>query len=413
MCFKFPRPSASPRAFFLAGGCWRPVTPGTVGLSVPVPALLPARDGGLWVGTSLGLLRYQGGRTNWFTEADGKSLRDVRTIVEATNGTVWFGTAGSGLACLGKNHVRTFSVTNGLPNERIECLRLDADGALWIGSFGDGRCRYKDGKFSTIDRAQGLPSSGISDMEDDGHGFFWMSSRGGIIRVSKSELNDCADGKIKEVHCLTYGIEDGMPTIKCSSGLQPAGCRTPDGRLWFPTTKGLVVVNPNAVKINQLPPPVVIENLLVDGERVTNLTASLRVSPGRNRFDFYYTALSLVAPEKVCFKYRIEGLEKNWVDAGNKRVANYSFLPPGEYKFHVIACNNDGVWNETGVSLPFVLLPHFWQTWWFYVATVLAAVVPVARSVWYVSRRRMRRFIRDSARITCPSKPARMPTSTA
>ena len=154
----FPDPPPRRAHFFLAGGYWRSVAPGTVGLSVPVPALLPARDGGLWVETSLGLLRYQDGRTNWFTEADGKSLRDVRTIAEATNGTVWFGTAGSGLACLEKNHVRTFSVTNGLPNERIECLRLEADGALWIGSFGDGRCRYKDGKFSTIDRAQGLRS---------------------------------------------------------------------------------------------------------------------------------------------------------------------------------------------------------------------------------------------------------------
>ena len=376
---------------FLRAGDHFQFAPGMENLKLPVPSLLPARGGGLWAGTSLGLLRYQDGRTNWFTEAGGKSLRDVRTIAEATNGTVWFGLAGNGLARLETNGIRMFGRADGLPSDRIECLRLDADGALWIGSFGGGLCRYKDGKFFAIDDEKGLPSTVISDIEDDGRGFFWMSSRNGIIRASKSELNDCADGKTTEVHCLTYGIDDGMPTIECSSGLQPAGCRTPDGRLWFPTTKGLVFVNPAAVKINQLPPPVVIEELLVDSQRVTNLTASLRISPGHNRFEFYFTALSLTAPEKVRFKYRIEGLEKDWVDAGNKRVANYSFLPPGDYKFHVIACNNDGVWNETGASLSFELLPHFWQTWWFRLLGGLLIVAGASGIAWFVSRRRMRR----------------------
>jgi signal transduction histidine kinase/ligand-binding sensor domain-containing protein len=383
---------------FLRDGDQFKFAPGMENLKVPVRALLPARAGGLWVGTSLGLLRYQAGRTNWFTEAGGKSLRDVRTIAEAANGNVWFGMAGNGLACLEGNQIRTFRLADGLPNERIECLRLDADGALWIGSFGSGLCRYKQGKFSVIDREQGLPSSVVSDIEDDGRGFFWMSSRDGIIRASKSELNDCADGKIKGVHCLTYGIDDGMPTIECSSGLQPAGCQTSDGRLWFPTTKGLAVVNPRTIKINRLPPPMVLEGLLVDDQNVTNITAPLRIAPGHNRFEFHYTALSLTAPEKVRFKYRIEGLEKDWVDAGTKRVANYSFLPPGAYTFHVIACNNDGVWNETGVSLPFTLLPHFWQTWWFYFLAGLMIVMATGGAAWFATRRRMRHNLEQMER---------------
>jgi signal transduction histidine kinase/ligand-binding sensor domain-containing protein len=376
---------------FLRDGDRFKFAPGMENLLVRIPALLFARDGSLWAGTEPGLLHYSGGKTNWFTGVEGESLSDVRTIAEATNGAIWFGTSGNGLACLENNRIRQFRPTNGLSSDYIECLHFDEAGALWIGTFGGGVCRLKDGRFSVIDREQGLPNSVIGDIEDDGSGFFWMSSHGGIIRASKSELNDCADGKSKTVNVLSYGINDGLPTIECSEGLQPAGCKTPDGRLWFPTSKGLVVVNPNEVRINHLPPPMALEELLVDGELLTNTASPLRIPPGRNRFEFHYTGLSFVAPEKVSFKYRIEGLEKNWVVAGAKRVANYSFLPPGNYVFHVIACNNDGVWNETGVSLPFTLLPHFWQTWWFHFLGGLLTVVAAGGIVWFETRRRLHR----------------------
>jgi ligand-binding sensor domain-containing protein/anti-sigma regulatory factor (Ser/Thr protein kinase) len=376
---------------FLRDGDRFKFAPGMENVQVPIPALLPAHDGGLWAGTAAGLLRYQNGKTNWFTEADGKSLRDVRTMVEATNGAVWFGTAGNGLGCLENGRIRQFRQTDGLSSDYIECLHFDEDGALWIGTFGGGLCRLKHGRFSVIDREQGLPNRVIGDIEDDGNGFFWMSSHGGIIRASKAELNDCADGKIKGVHCLAYGVNDGLPTIECSEGLQPAGCKTPDGRLWFPTSKGLVVVNPNEVRINHLPPPMALEELLVDGVPVANTAPPLRIPPGQNRLEFHYTGLSFVAPEKVRFKHRIEGLEKDWVDAGAEREANYSFIPPGNYIFHVIACNNDGVWNETGESLPFTLLPHFWQTLWFRVLAGLLIVAAASGTVWFDTRRRMRR----------------------
>ena len=356
-----------------------------------IPALLWSRDGSLWVGTETGLLHYQNGQTNWFTEAGGNPLRDVRTIIEGTNGAIWFGMAGNGLACLDHNKIRQFRHADGLPSDYIECLHFDESGALWIGTFGGGLCRFKDGKLSVIDSAQGLPNSVIGHIEDDGNGFFWMSSHGGILRVAKMELNDCADGKKKAVAFLTYGINDGLPTIECSEGLQPAGCKTADGRLWFPTSKGLVVVNPNEVRINQQPPPMALEEFIVDGQPVTNLESHPKISPGGSRFEFHYTALSFVAPEKVQFKYRIEGLEKEWIDAGADRSADYSFLPPGDYTFRVIACNNDGIWNETGVSLAFTLLPHFWQTWVFRVLGGLATAALAGGIAWFYTRQRMRR----------------------
>lgn len=376
--------------FVRAGDLFKFV-PGMDHVTVPVPALLAARDGGLWCGTEAGLLRYQNGQTNWFTEAGGKSLRDVRCIAEAANGAVWFGMAGNGLACLENGRIRQWHQTDGLASDYINCLHFDGDGALWIGTFDSGLCRFKAGIFSAIDREQGLPNSVIGDIEDDGHGYFWMSSHGGIIRASKTELNACADGRSKTVNCLAYGVNDGLPTIECSEGLQPAGSKTSDGCLWFPTSKGLVMVNPAEVRINRLPPPMALEELLVDGQRVTNTLPPLRIAPGRNRLEFHYTALSFVAPEKVSFKYRIQGLEKNWVEAGTKRVANYSFVPPGDYTFQVIAGNNDGIWNETGISLPFTVLPHFWQTWWFRFLSGLAVVLAASAGVWFETRRRLHR----------------------
>ena len=365
--------------------------PGLEQIALPMPALLASRDGGLWIGTSAGPLYYFNGKTNWFAGDADESLRDVRAIAEGSNGLVWFGTAGNGLGCLENGHIHKFRQADGLPSDYIGCLHFDADGALWIGTFNGGLCRLKQGHFSVIDREKGLPNSVIGDIEDDGNGYFWMSSHGGIIRASKAELNDCADGKIKEIHCLTYGIYDGLPTIECSQGLQPAGCKTLDGRLWFPTSKGLVLVNPNQVKTNPQLPPMALEEVLVDGQPVTNTTSPLRVAPGHNRLEFHFSALSFVAPEKVNFKYRIEGLEKEWVNVGTKRVANYSFLPPGDYTFHVIADNNDGVWNNDGVSLRLTLLPHFWQTVWFRTFAGLLILLAASGAVWFETRRRLHR----------------------
>jgi ligand-binding sensor domain-containing protein/signal transduction histidine kinase len=363
-----------------------------------IPALLAARDGGLWVGSEAGLLRYRDGKTNWYTEADGRPLRNVRTIAESPAGTVWCGMAGGGLARLEQDQITTFHRQDGLPSDYIDCLHFDDHGALWIGTFGGGLCRLKDGKFSVIDSVQGLPNSIIGHIEDDDRGFYWMSSHGGILRASKAELNACADGKIKRIHCLVYGIDDGLPTIECSEGLQPAGCKTDDGRLWFPTSKGLVVVNPNNFRMNRLAPPMALEAFLVDGQVVTNLARPLKIPPGRSHFEFHYTGLSFVAPEKVQFKYRLEGLDREWEDAGAGRVADYRFLPPGDYKFHVIACNNDGIWNETGVSLPFTLLPHFWQTWWFHALGGLGTVLGAGAVVWFDTRRRMHRRLEKMER---------------
>ena len=176
--------------------------------------------------------------------------------------------------------------------------------------------------------------------------------------------------------------------------------KTADGRLWFATAKGLVAVNPAGVKTNPLPPPVRIEEMLVDGKQFAdgNSAGPLKIPPGRHRIEFEYTGLSFVAPEKVRFKCRLDNLETEWVDVGTKRVATYNYIPPGNYSFQVTACNNDGVWNETGASLKFEVLPYFWQTTWFRVLGGLATVLAAGGVVWFDTRRRMRRRLERAER---------------
>ena len=371
--------------------------PGTESFNAPMPALLWLKDE-LWIGSSAGLFRYQGGIARKIGEND--KLGSIRAIAADSRGAMWCGTAGSGLFCLQNESVQQFTKTNGISSDFIECLHFGDNGALWIGTFGGGLCRMKDGHFSVINRSQGLPNDIIGDIESDGRGYLWMSSYSGIIRASESDLNLCADGKLAGVPCLTYGINDGLPTLQCSEGLQPAGCKTADGRLWFATAKGLVAVDPAAVRTNTLPPPVRIETLSIDDELLVlqNVRGPLKVPPGRHRLEFQYTGLSFVVPEKVRFKCRLVGFDSDWVDTRTKRLASYNYIPPGSYTFQVIACNDAGIWNATGASIGFEVLPYFWQTAWFRSLAIGALIAACSGLVWFETRRRMRRKLERAER---------------
>jgi len=366
--------------------------PGLEIFRLPIPALLFLNDE-LWLGTPTGVFRYKQGKLEPFNKIAGRPFGDVRAIAPDHAGALWFGTAGGGLVCLREGTFHRFTKSDGLSSDFIECLLAADDGTLWIGTFGGGLNRFKGGRFSVINQEQGLPNSVIGHIEPDGRGFFWMSSYGGILRAREADLNRCADGRLAGVSFLNYGINDGLPTLECSEGLQSGGGKTVDGRLWFPTAKGLVVVDPAGVQMNPLPPPVCIEEMRVDDKKFAEgrATGPLKIPPGRHRIEFEYTGLSLVAPEKVRFKCRLAKLETEWADAGAKRMATYNYISPGKYEFEVTACNNDGVWNETGASLKFEVLPHFWQTVWFDLLGGLATVLAASGAVWFDTRRRMRR----------------------
>ena len=359
----------------------------------PIPALLYSDDE-LWIGTTAGALRYGKGDVARFDAAAGEPFGDVRAIQRSPSGALWFGTAGSGLVVRETNgSLHRFKKSDGLTSDFIECLRFEKDGALWIGTFGGGLNRLKDGKFAAINRAQGLPNGVIGHIESDGLGYFWMGSYGGILRVNEKELNRCADGEIPTVAFLTYGINDGLPTLECSEGLQPAGGRMPDGRILFSTAKGLVAVDPTGVKRNPLPPSVEIEEMRLDDKPVAagNSASPLEIPPGTHRIEFKYTALSFISPEKMQFKCRLSNIDTDWANVGSKRIATYNYIAPGAYSFQVTACNSDGVWNETGATLNFKILPYFWQTTWFHVLGGVLTVLAASGAVWFDTRRRMRR----------------------
>jgi ligand-binding sensor domain-containing protein/signal transduction histidine kinase len=365
--------------------------PGVETMNIPMPAIYEASAGGLWVGTSQGLMRYQAGKVSWIEPDSGKQLRDIRTVKEAKDGTVWFGSNGGGLGRVRNGEIRHFGKADGLPGEVVQCLYLDGSGVLWIGTSA-GLVRFKNDKFFTLGIDQGLPNAVICDIQEDDAGYVWLSSHGGILRGSKEQLDRCADGLAPGVDFLSYGLSDGMPSLNCSGGMQPAGCKMPDGRLAFATSRGLAIIDPARIETNPIAPPVAIVALRVDGREATaHLASSTRIviSPGSHRLEFQYAGLSFAAPEKVRFKRRLIGLEREWVFVGSKRSADYNYIPPGDYVFQVIACNNDGVWNTIGASLAMTVLPFYWQTIWFKLLVLALLIVASSLLVWFETHRRL------------------------
>lgn len=378
------------------------------GISRAVVCLYADRSERVWVGTTAGLGCLAAGK--WTKLEAGSTLPkpDVRCLTESSDGSIWFGTMGSGLYRLQDGKTTHFGTSNGLASDYIWSLWSAPDGALWVGTFGGGLSRFKNGKFAAVTKKNGLPSNVICHIEPDDNGDLWMSSYAGIFRISTRALNECADGTSATINCLVYDRSDGLSTREMAGGCQPSGCRMNDGRLCFATRAGLAIVDPARATPNLLLPPVKIEEFLVDGKPVQlpghlgEVTNAMRTSlesgmekiklpPGERRVEVRFTGLSFAAPQRVRFRYRMNGLDKDWIDADTRRSVDYSYLPPGDYLFNVIACNSDGAWNTNGASLAFTVLPHFWQTWWFAVSCWLAGTSVVAGGGLTVARRRHRR----------------------
>jgi len=350
-----------------------------------VLCLLQSRDGVLWIGTAGGLTRFSHGEFLHFKHPDTLANDIIMSLSESADGSIWIGTVGSGLHRLKDGRSTTFGAENGLPTEFVVSSHEDPDGTMWFGTNGGGLCRYQDARFTVYTSRQGLFNDTIFQILGDSRGNLWMSSGAGVFRVSKQELNDVGSGRLQSVTSYSYGRIDGMKSAECTGRSQPAGWKARDGKLWFPTIKGVAVVDPERLVMNTTPPTVVVEALRADKREVDPL-AALQFPPGTVQLEIQYAGLSLQAPEKVRFKYKLEGFDKDWVDAGARSTAYYTNLPPRHYRFRVLACNNDNAWNEIGASIEFSVRPHFYQTIYFDAASGFALLVVILVLYWLRER---------------------------
>jgi len=337
-------------------------------------------DEGLIVSTSESrVYRFKDGKVSPFT-VRGKStpVTDSNiytfTIYRDPAGTLWFGTT----AGVYKLPPAGSPGATWVLQQEIDITNIinDGEGHLWLGGRTPGilRIRTADGQVTRFTKRQGLFDGYASRIFTAEDGNLWISAEDGIYAVSPKELDEVAEGERQTVSPMHFELADGMKTTEASdASSQPGGARTPDGKLWFTTKKGVVVVDPAHILHNDLAPPVIVESVSADGATLSP-GHQLQLAPGKKNIEFYYTALSLRIPERVHFKYWLEGYDNEWVEAGTRRVAYYTNLPPGQYTFRVIAANDDGVWNLHGASVSLTLKPRFYQTLWFYLLCLVSAI---------------------------------------
>jgi len=388
-------------------------------------SLAAAPNGDLWVGTPDGLNRIRYGQVDTYTSFDGLPDDFIRSLLVDSDGSVWIGTRhglahmtfapglpahidtytkanglgndlvgamardgtnGSGdlwvatLAGLSRLHrdaggavkITNYTTKDGLSSNVVTTLLLRANGALLIGTQDHGWNEWDGTHFKPV-TGDGLKGTTIRAILDDGRGHLWFATASGIARCDCSSAMKPMEGAGCS-HWMEFSTGDGLRSRETAVNSHPSAWKSTDGRLWFATPKGLVEVDPSHFPVNAVPPPVAVERFAVDDADQALNAADMRIPAGHNHFQLEYAAMSFVAPQKVRYRYKLEGFDRDWTDAGPRRTAYYTNIPPGRYTFRVQAANNDGLWNEAGASLQFELRPHFYQTIWFYVLLVMGAV---------------------------------------
>jgi len=378
-----------------------------------IVSLAEDQQGALWVGTRQGQI-WRLSENRWLEPGFFPATNSITSLLPAADGSMWVGTDGHGIYHFESGQFHHFGKREGLVSDSIRTLFLDSQGALWIGTADCGLSCWHNSSIANFTPHQGLPDYPILQILEDDSNRLWLGTSRGIVCVNKSQLETLAEGKIGTVYPKVFGQADGMLSEECSVGGFPACLKTKSGMLWFATLKGVVVVDPPAQPTIVSPPNTVMEEVLVDGlseplgeaaysaftgasnSSVSDAspTQTLRVSAGKHRVEFRFTGLSFEAPEQMRFRYRLEGLDSDWVEAGTRRTAFYSYLPPGHYRFRVAACNSEGIWSESGQSLDLIVLRHYYQTWWFLTTTGLTLMVLVGATVRVVVRGKLQRRLR-------------------
>ena len=396
-----------------------------------VRTIVASRNGDLWVGTAVGLNRLHAGFYTKYGTTNGLAHVDVRVLLEDRAGNLWIGTAGAGLQCFREGQFTSFNTTNGLSANSVWALHEDTAGALWIGTER-GLNRLKDGHLMVFTTREGLAADGINCILEDNAGRLWLSHDHGLFWVRKSDFEDVTAGRRPSVRCVSYDETDGLLRVETNGQKSnPAGCKTRDGRLWFPTPKGVAIIDPTQVADDAVPPLASVEQVIADGKvmfsrnpgdraeevhdsdiqpatpvddpirRLSELP-SLHFRPGTARvLEFRFLANTFVAPEKARFKYRLRDLSDVWLDAGLRRNLTFTDLRPGNYTLEILAANHHGVWGEQSARFSFSIQPFYFQTWWFYLVCGGAATSLVAALVlWRLRELRKLHRLEQSAAIT-------------
>jgi signal transduction histidine kinase/ligand-binding sensor domain-containing protein/CheY-like chemotaxis protein len=339
----------------------------SLGAGVKVAVILEARNGSLWVGTSAGLYRIENGAiAKLYTTADGLPNNRVFAVTEARDGSLWLGTTRGFSHFHGGVFTNYATETPGQSGTRVLCFHEDKDGVLWLGTHGRGVGRLKDGGLSWFGMDQGLNDDVAYSILDDDRGYLWVTTNRGICRIAKQQLDDLASGKIPRVVPRVFGPGDGLRSGECYGGTQPSGWKRRNGQLLFACIGGAVVIDVSKVPAPVSALPVFVEEARLNGRASSPSASAIRIPPGDGSLEFVYTAIDFVAPRQVRFRYRLDTVDTDWVDADGRRTAFYTKIPPGTYQFQVRAQNAAGVWNAT--SMRFVLEPHYYQTVWFLIA---------------------------------------------
>ncbi len=354
-----------------------------------VRSLAAEADGAVWIGTRRGLAHLRGTTIRTLTRADGLGGDLIGTLLE-TRGEgapagLWVGTSG-GVSLVQGGRVRTFTERDGLPGLIATGMAQDETGALWVATAEGGLSRFGgDGRFHPV---PGLAAGGATEaIAADGRGSLWLRDARGVRRASVASLVHCTEVTAAcPPRVAQYGLADGLPSEEAVAGASPAVALRATGELWFATRRGLAVADVAHLTVNAVPPPVVIERFVVDDAELPMGPGELAIPFGHARFTMEYAGLSYTVPSKTRYRFRLEGFDREWTNAGARRAATYTNLPPGRYRFRVQAMNNDGVWSERDAELRFRIVPPYYRRWWF----ALVALLLLAAIVSAIYRLRLR-----------------------
>lgn len=360
--------------------------------SLPIRGLHVDDDGTVWIGT-VGKALFSlspSGVVKHFGSAEGITHPAVFFVQRMRDRSLWVATHGGGIFRIDEKGIRQFTKLDGLPNDRIWAFYEDGEGSIWIGTRGGGLARYRNGRFTSFSTATGLFDDVIYHILEDGDGRLWMSGNRGIFWVEKRQLDEASRQQRETVITHSIGKAEGMRSTECNGGAQPSGWRAKNGELWFPTLKGIAIIDPSKVARPTQAPPVVLESVIADAKTFLPGTP-IALAPGTERLEIHYTSLLLGAPQSLEFRYRLEGFDRDWIAATQDRFARYTNLPPGKYRFLVESNLKGTKIASKPAVLDFTLKPFFYQTRAFFLISLLAFMTLLAAGVIYRFRAVRRR----------------------